>query len=248
MPAYASQPARNILIIGSTGVIGTYITRAIVDARENFDRICVLTSEKTLVEKVQDIAALEAWGVEIFTGRLESESAVKRAYEGMLHTSTAPTPAGLQHAEPPSLTYLLPPGIDTIVSCVGRGGIEKQINLITWAEQVGVRRFFTSEYGTDIEYWPESAHEPPHQLKLKVRAHMKTMKRLEHTYLVTGPYSDLYFGTMKARPELGQFDVKEKKATLLGDGNGPVSFTAMAMSANSSSRLSSTPTRPEIQH
>jgi len=119
-------------------------------------------------------------------------------------------------------------GIDTVVSCVGRGGIEKQINLITWAEQVGVRRFFTSEYGTDIEYWPESAHEPPHQLKLKVRAHMKTMKKLEHTYLVTGPYSDLYFGTMKARPELGQFDVKEKKAVLLGDGEGPVSFTAMA--------------------
>ncbi|ETI21947.1 hypothetical protein G647_06017 [Cladophialophora carrionii CBS 160.54] len=201
MPAsYSAQPTRNILIIGATGVIGTYITRAILDARDNFDRICVLTSQKTLVQKVQDIAALDAWGVEIFTGRLEKESAVKRAYEG----------------------------IDTVVSCVGRGGIEKQINLITWAEQAGVRRFFTSEYGTDIEYWPQSAHEPPHQLKLKVRAHMKTMKRLEYTYLVTGPYSDLYFGTMKARPELGQFDVKEKKAVLLGDGEGPVSFTAMA--------------------
>ncbi|EXJ59089.1 hypothetical protein A1O7_06520 [Cladophialophora yegresii CBS 114405] len=201
MPAsYCAQPTRNILIIGATGVIGTYITRAILDAREHFDRICILTSQKTLVEKVQDIAALDAWGVEIFTGRLEKESAVKRAYEG----------------------------IDTVVSCVGRGGIEKQINLITWAEQAGVRRFFTSEYGTDIEYWPQSAHEPPHQLKLKVRAHMKTMKTLEHTYLVTGPYSDLYFGTMKARPELGQFDVKEKKAVLLGDGEGPVSFTAMA--------------------
>ncbi len=57
---------------------------------------------------------------------------------------------------------------------------------------------------------------------------MKTMKRLEHTYLVTGPYSDLYFGTMKARPELGEFDVKARKAVLLGDGEGPVSFTAMA--------------------
>ena len=125
-------------------------------------------------------------------------------------------------------------GIDTVVSCVGRGGIAKQINLITWAEQAGVRRFFTSEYGTDIEYWPESAHEPPHQLKLEVRAHMKTMNRLEHTYLVTGPYSDLYFGTMKTRPELGQFDVKAKKAVLLGDGDGPVSFTAMAEYAHDS--------------
>ena len=113
------------------------------------------------------------------------------------------------------------------MSCVGRGGIEKQIPLITWAEEVGVQRFIPSEYGSDIEYWPESAHEPPHQLKLKVRAHMATMKRLEHTYLVTGPYSDLYFGPMKVRPEIGSFDVKEKKAVLLGDGEGPVSFTAM---------------------
>lgn len=111
---------------------------------------------------------------------------------------------------------------------MGRAGIEKQIPLITWADEVGVKRFFPSEYGTDIEYWPQSAHEPPHQLKLKVRAHMKTIKKLEHTYLVTGPYSDLYFGKMKAKPELGEFDVKAKKAVLLGDGNGQVSFTAMA--------------------
>jgi nucleoside-diphosphate-sugar epimerase len=84
-PYTAAAKTKNILIIGSTGTIGTYITRAIVEARENFERICILTSEKTLMQKVQDIAALEAWGLEIFTGRLESESAVKRAYEGMLH-------------------------------------------------------------------------------------------------------------------------------------------------------------------
>jgi hypothetical protein len=102
-----------------------------------------------------------------------------------------------------------------------------QIPLITWAEEAGVRRFYPSEYGTDIEYWPESAHEPPHLAKLKVRAHMQSMKKLEYTYLVTGPYSDLYFGPMKGRPELGCFDVARKRAVLLGDGDGPVSFTAM---------------------
>jgi hypothetical protein len=114
-----------------------------------------------------------------------------------------------------------------VVSCVGRGGIEKQLPLITWAEEAGVRRFYPSEYGTDIEYWPESAHETPHLAKLKVRDHMKKMKRLEHTFLVTGPYSDLYFGPMKGKPELGSFDVSRKRAVLLGDGDGPVSFTAM---------------------
>lgn len=80
-----AQQSRNILIIGSTGVIGTYITRAIVDAKELFGRICIYTSHRTLVEKMQDIAALEDWGVEIFTGRLESERSFKRACEGTLH-------------------------------------------------------------------------------------------------------------------------------------------------------------------
>ena len=76
------QPAKNILIIGATGVIGTYITRAIVDAKQHFGRICVLTSEKTVIEKVQDICALESWGVEVFVGRLEDEKRVKEAYKG----------------------------------------------------------------------------------------------------------------------------------------------------------------------
>jgi uncharacterized protein YbjT (DUF2867 family) len=74
--------AKNVLIIGSTGIIGTYITRAIVDAQHLFNRICVLTSEKTVVEKVQDICALESWGVEVFVARLEDEKRVKEAFKG----------------------------------------------------------------------------------------------------------------------------------------------------------------------
>jgi nucleoside-diphosphate-sugar epimerase len=46
------------------------------------------------------------------------------------------------------------------------------------------------------------------------------------TYLVTGPYSDLFFGRA-ADPEAGTFNVKEKKATLLGTGEEKVSFTSM---------------------
>ena len=75
-------PAKNVLIIGATGVIGTYITRAIVDSKHLFGRICVFTSEKTLFEKVQDICALESWGVEILVGRLEDEKKVREAYKG----------------------------------------------------------------------------------------------------------------------------------------------------------------------
>jgi hypothetical protein len=57
---------------------------------------------------------------------------------------------------------------------------------------------------------------------------MATVKNLEWTYLVTGPYSDLYFSCIPGRPEIGSFDVKERKACLLGNGKGRVSFTTMA--------------------
>lgn len=78
-----------------------------------------------------------------------------------------------------------------------------------------------------IEYWPHSVHEKPHQQKLKVRGAMKDVKNLEYTYVVTGPYSDLYIGAMTAQPEIGSFNVKEKKAVLLGDGKGKISLTVM---------------------
>lgn len=159
---------------------------------------------------------MESWGVEIHVGGLDDEMRFKNACQGKRLENTEENAQLTQYA-----------GVDTIVSCLGRHAIEKQIPIASWAEQVGVTRFFASEYGTDIEYFPDSVHEPPHQLKLKVRAHIATLKKMEHTYVVTGPYSDLYFGAMKEAPKAGGFDVEEGRAYLLGDGEGPVSFTAM---------------------
>jgi hypothetical protein len=101
---------------------------------------------------------------------------------------------------------------------------------IKWASETPhVTRFLPSEYGTDIEHNSASPQEKPHQLKLKVRAYAKTIPkdRLHFTYLVTGPYSDLYMGA-SSKNEIGTFDVKAKKAVLLGTGNEKVAFTAMA--------------------
>lgn len=108
--------------------------------------------------------------------------------------------------------------------------IDSQINLICLAEESGtINRFFPSEYGTDIEYFPHSKDEKPHQQKLKVRAYIREhVKRLEYTYLVTGPYADSYIGPTKAAPDAGSFNVLTKEATILGDGEGRVSLTTMA--------------------
>lgn len=51
-------------------------------------------------------------------------------------------------------------------------------------------------------------------------------KELKITYLVTGPYSDLFFAPSKD-PRIGSFDVRQKKATLLGTGQERISFTTM---------------------
>jgi nucleoside-diphosphate-sugar epimerase len=109
---------------------------------------------------------------------------------------------------------------------LGRNAILSQIPLVKLAESSSsVKYFYASEYGTDIEYDTSSASEKPHQLKLQVRKYIReNTKKLKVTYLVTGPYSDLYFGS-SPEPRAGTFNVKEKKATLLGTGEDKVSFT-----------------------
>jgi hypothetical protein len=122
-------------------------------------------------------------------------------------------------------------GIDTVISAVGRNVIAEQINWIQLAQQApSVKRFFPSEYGTDIEYGPQSANEIPHQLKLKVRAALKETAGLDYTYVVTGPYADAqipaYLCAMPSDSEIGSFDVLKKRAVLVGDGKVEISLTA----------------------
>ncbi|KAH8601832.1 NmrA-like family-domain-containing protein [Bisporella sp. PMI_857] len=189
----------NILIIGATGVIGKYITQQIVLAKSSFGRIAILTSKNTLDTKAPEIEVLKKEGVEVFVGDITLEKDVKSAYKD----------------------------IDVVVSAVGRGAIATQIDLIKWASEIGINWFFPSEYGTDIKHNAASANEKPHQQKLKVRAFAETIKNLHFTYLVTGPYSDMFFAK-SSYPAIGSYDVKAKKATLLGDGKGQVALTAMA--------------------
>jgi hypothetical protein len=91
-----------------------------------------------------------------------------------------------------------------------------------------VKRFFPSEFGTDVEYGPESAKEVPHQNKLKVRAALREVEassqKLDYTYVVTGPFAYGYLGAGHGSPELGSYNVKTKSAVLLGDGTTKVSL------------------------
>ncbi|CBF84548.1 uncharacterized protein ANIA_08968 [Aspergillus nidulans FGSC A4] len=192
----------NLLIFGATGAIGSYITAAITDARDEFGRIGIFTSQSTLTKKTKEINALREKAVDILVGDVTSKDEVLKAFDGF----------------------------DTVVSALGRGVIAQQVHLVQWAdESPQIKRFLPSEYGTDIEYSLASANEKPHQQKLKVRAAIRETKNLEYAFVVTGPYADVpfYLGASK-NPRGGSFDVKNKKAVLLGDGNGRISLVACA--------------------
>ncbi|KAJ2895327.1 isoflavone reductase family protein [Zalerion maritima] len=188
----------SILIFGATGNIGQHITSAIVGAQPKFDKVTIFTSQNT-VDNKQDL--LKSWsGINVVAGDISQGKDVSAALQG----------------------------VDTVVSCVGRGALNAQTDLIQIAEAAGVKWFFPSEYGTDIEYGPASATEKPHQMKLAVRNYVReNVKSMKVTYLVTGPYIDFYFTMHPSVPQAGGWNVKAKESVLLGDGNGKVGFCSM---------------------
>ncbi|KUI65957.1 Isoflavone reductase [Cytospora mali] len=195
--------SKKVLVLGSTGVIGKVLVNALISANANFERIGIFTSAETVDNKKDLIESYRSKGVDIVTGDVYDDNDVLEAFKGF----------------------------DTVVSAVGRFGIDKQIDLISLAERCpNIIRFIPSEYGTDVAYNSDSFKEKPHQKKLRVRAHLESdfIRRLKYTYLVTGPFADLYVGCMAKEPQMGSFDVERKQATLLGDGTGRVSLTTMA--------------------
>jgi hypothetical protein len=190
---------KDILVFGATGLIGTHIINELIAAK-SFGRLAIFTSLDTLQRKPDVISSLKARGVDVLAGDLTNAADVENAYKG----------------------------IDTVVSAVGRPIIDLQIGLLEIAERTpNVKFFYPSEFGTDIEYFPNSKDERPHQLKLKVRKFIAgNVRRLQYTYLVTGPYADGYISRSRGA-RAGNFDVKERKATLLGTGNERISLTTM---------------------
>lgn len=216
--------AQNLLLFGATGTIGSYILDAILSTRDQFGRIAIFTSARTAETKASYLNDLKTQkNVEVIVGDIEDEGAVKAAYEGMYRTAA--------HFDKSKLTRLL--GIDTIISALGRTALAQQIPLIKLAAaSSSVKWFLPSEYGTDIAYSPASVNEKPHQQKLKVRALLeKEISRadLEYTYVVTGPFADMYLHPLPGLEEAGGWDVKAKKAVLLGEkGEDKISLTTMA--------------------
>jgi nucleoside-diphosphate-sugar epimerase len=80
---------RKILVLGSTGVIGRYIIKAIASAAPtSFDRVAIFTSQNTVNTKTEQIQWLKDHGVEIIVGDLNDEARVREVYQGTRLFST----------------------------------------------------------------------------------------------------------------------------------------------------------------
>lgn len=220
--------SQNILLLGATGQIGTFILNAILSARDQFHRIAIFTSPHTAQTKASHLETLKQQNVEVIVGSIEDGDAIQAAYEG---NSSLPVTTS-QKSPSTNIPYLLvPSGIDTVISALGRNSLAQQIPLIRLAAATpNVKWFLPSEYGTDIAYSPASAHEKPHQQKLKVRAVLESeisRSDLEYSYVVTGPFADMYLHFTPGLEEGGGWDVEHQRAVLLGKGDERVSLTTM---------------------
>ena len=187
----ASFAPSRILVFGGTGTIGKYITTSLLRATPAFSQVVLFTSPNTAAAKTDLLDRWKAQGLSVIVGNLESDDDVVAAYRG----------------------------VDTVVSAVGRNALQHQIKLLQLAETSdSVQWFLPSEYGTDIEHNAKSPGEKPHQLKLKVRAFVRdTIRRVKVTYVVTGPYFDMWVNTFTGVETAGGFIPDKKEAYLVGD-------------------------------
>jgi len=75
-------PKENLLLLGATGYIGTYILEQIINAKSSFGRIAIFTSPKTAETKAELLGKLKGQGVEVIIGDTGNDGELLKAFEG----------------------------------------------------------------------------------------------------------------------------------------------------------------------
>lgn len=197
----ASILPSHILVFGATGNVGTHIMDALLSPGPGFQKLSIFTSANTVASKSDLVNGWKSSGVSVIVGDITNLTDIDTAYHG----------------------------VDTVISCLGRAALEGQKDLIRLAEaSPTVRWFFPSEFGTDPEHDERSAEEKPHQMKRVIRKFIReNTKKLNVTYVVVGPYFDMWVDRRKWSDGLGGIDVVKKEAILTGDGETKISFTTL---------------------
>jgi len=78
---------RNVILVGSTGTIGTAIRKALIAHKHQFERIGVLTTPASLSDpKKKDIfSAIEKERVDVFSVDIEDKAVLVKTLKGMIY-------------------------------------------------------------------------------------------------------------------------------------------------------------------
>ncbi|EFJ10243.1 hypothetical protein SELMODRAFT_159626 [Selaginella moellendorffii] len=181
--------AEKILILGATGYIGKYITKASI-ALGYPTFVFVRPSSSQDKAKAEFLDSIKASGATILHGSLED-------YASLL--------AAIKQA-------------DIVISAVGPAQIHDQYKVIEAIKEAGtVKRFLPSEFGNNpaVAKKIHPVLQGMFGLKLQLR---KTIEEagIPHTYVSTNSFAG-YFLANLAQP--GQFSPPRDKVTIWGDGN-----------------------------
>lgn len=72
----------NILMLGGTGYIGSYILDQIVKAKDAFGNIAIFTSPGTAAQKAELLDSLRAKGVGVIVGDVNRAEELLKAFQG----------------------------------------------------------------------------------------------------------------------------------------------------------------------
>lgn len=74
----------NLLIIGGTGYIGSYILGQIVEAKDSFGHVAIFTSPSTAEKKPELLDGLRGQGVGVIIGNIDKRDDLLKAFQGEL--------------------------------------------------------------------------------------------------------------------------------------------------------------------
>jgi len=178
------EKACQVFIVGGVGWLGSKITHELLEKSDDF-KVKLLVRRSSWEKKREMIESFQKRGAEIVEGDVQDLQGLTEAMKGS----------------------------DTVISVLGDEVIlysDDQFNVLTAAEEAGVRRFIPSEFGIDIE----DENDFLLGRKVKLRHHLMKSK-LEYTLVICGGFYEYSFGLPTG------FDIEAKRpiAYLPGDGN-----------------------------
>ncbi|TPX42363.1 hypothetical protein CcCBS67573_g10517 [Chytriomyces confervae] len=159
---------KNIAVVGGTSEIGQDLIKNLLATKAEFDSIILLTRDPDSVAS----KALTAAGAE-----------------------ARKIPSELSAAAIPALVEALK-RVDVLVSIVGAQALADQVHLIHASVQAGVKRFFPSEFGVDLDL--QGSTIPFLGVKVPIRQLLRSEEissKLEHTFVENGYFMDGFFSS-----------------------------------------------------